>query len=138
MNHDAALDRGREAFAQHAWSDAYAQLSAADQQHALEPDAIEQLALAAYLLGRDAERQALLTRAHAAFLARRAVTQAARCAFRLGMGLLGRGEQASASGWIARSRRLLDEEGVQDCVERGYLLLTEARRCVGQRDLHTA
>jgi DNA-binding CsgD family transcriptional regulator len=138
MNADTALDRGREAFAQHAWRDAYAQLSAADRESTLEPASIEQLAITAYLLGRDAESNELLARAHAAFLARRALRDAARCAYRVGMTLLSRGEFAGASGWIARSRRLLDEEGVDECIERGYLLLPDARECIARGDAATA
>jgi ATP/maltotriose-dependent transcriptional regulator MalT len=135
MSFTSALDRGRDAFTHHAWREAYTQLSAADRDAALEPETIEQLALAAYLLGRDLESCDLLSRAHAAYLARRAMTQAARCAFRLGMALLTRGEHASASGWIARANRLLDDEGQHDCVERGYLLLPEARYCLARGDV---
>src|SRR5262249_12829878 len=94
--------------------------------------------MAAYLLGKDLESTDLLARAHAAFLAERQIACAARCALRLGMALLTRGEDAAASGWIARARRLLDEEGLHDCVERGYLLLPEGRRSVAQGDPATA
>jgi len=138
MTPETALDRGRDAFAQHAWRDAYEQLWAADRQASLAPEAVEQLAMSAYLLGRDGESAELLARAHAAFLAQGDACAAARCAFRIGMTLLSRGELASASGWIARTRRVLDEAGLHDCVERGYLLLPDGRRSVADGDFAMA
>ena len=48
-----ALDQGRRSFAGQAWADAYAQLSAADRHAPLEPEDLERLATAAYLVGRD-------------------------------------------------------------------------------------
>ena len=48
-----ALDRGRESFGRQAWGDAFALLSAADQESPLEAEDLERLAMAAYLTGRD-------------------------------------------------------------------------------------
>ena len=59
-----ALDRGRESFGRQAWADAYAQLSAADREAPLEPEDLERLATAAYLLGRDADSAEAWARAH--------------------------------------------------------------------------
>ena len=56
-----ALDRGREAFGRWAWADAFEELSAADQEAPLAPEDLERLAAAAYLVGRDADRDAVLT-----------------------------------------------------------------------------
>ena len=50
---ERALNRGRECFARRAWADAYAQLSAADREAPLEPEDLERLAMAAYLVGAD-------------------------------------------------------------------------------------
>jgi hypothetical protein len=50
------LERGRESFERRAWGNAFDQLSAADQQTPLAPDDLERLAMAAYLVGRDADR----------------------------------------------------------------------------------
>jgi hypothetical protein len=47
-----ALDRARAAYQRWAWADAYARLVAADRQTPLEPEDLERLATAAYLLGR--------------------------------------------------------------------------------------
>ena len=49
------LDRGREFFGRQAWGDAFAELSAADREAALELEDLERLAVAAYLVGADAE-----------------------------------------------------------------------------------
>ncbi|MDP8969489.1 MAG: DNA-binding response regulator, partial [Actinomycetota bacterium] len=58
------VDRGREAYRQRAWSDAYEMLSAADQQSPLEPADLELLAMASYLLGRDEVGDDLSARAY--------------------------------------------------------------------------
>jgi DNA-binding CsgD family transcriptional regulator len=131
-----ALDRGRASFGRQAWGDAYAQLSAADREGALEPEDLERLAIAAHLVGRDAESTDVRTRAHHVFLSRGAVPAAARCAFWLGFTLLIQGESARSGGWLARGQRLLDD-GQHDCVERGYLLLLHALRCMFEGDAAT-
>jgi hypothetical protein len=46
-----SLDRGRQAFAQRAWKEAYARLSAADADAPLEGRDLEMMATAAYLIG---------------------------------------------------------------------------------------
>ena len=137
MNATEALDRGREAFWRQAWVDAYTQLSAADRDAALQPEDLEQLATAAYLLGKDVESSDIWARAHQQFLSKGDVDRAVRCAFWLAFGLLDRGEQARAGGWLSRARRLLDD-GPRDCVEQGYLLLPVAFECINRGDLSGA
>lgn len=119
------LERGREACARRAWHEAYRFLKDADEAAPLDPGDVERLATAAYLLGGDGEYVELLDRAHRAYLDAGERVAAARCAFWSGLALLFRGETGRASGWLARSQRLL--EG-RDCVEQGYLLLPEAER----------
>lgn len=128
-----ALDRGREAFGQQEWAEAYTRLSAADQGASLEPEDLERLAVAAYLVGRDTDSTDALVRAHQAFLRQGEVKCAVRCAFWLSFRFLNRGEQARGAGWVARARRLLDDVR-HDCVERGYLLLQDAFQCLGEGD----
>ncbi len=120
-----ALDRGRESFARQAWADAYAQLAAADREAPLEPEDLERLAMAAYLVGRDADSADAWARAHHEFLSRGEAERAARCAFWLAFGLLDRGELARGSGWLARARRLLDDGAAR---LRGAGLSARARR----------
>jgi DNA-binding NarL/FixJ family response regulator len=131
------LERGRKAYAQQAWGDAFALLSAADKESPLEPEDLERLGVAAHLLGRDEDTAEIGARAHHEYLRRGNVPQAARAALWLGMGLLARGEMARGGGWLARARRLVDETQ-EDCVEKGYVLVPGALQSMYQGDLATA
>jgi DNA-binding CsgD family transcriptional regulator len=133
MTAAGSLDRARAVFERQAWGEAYALLSAADRETALGPEDLERLAIAAHLVGRDAESTGAWTRAHHAFLGRSAVPEAARCAFWLAFGALLAGESAVSAGWLARGQRLLDDGG-HDCVERGYLLMLQALRRMWEGD----
>ncbi|HEY5857972.1 MAG TPA: LuxR C-terminal-related transcriptional regulator [Aldersonia sp.] len=124
-----ALDRGRLSYERQAWEDAYALLSAADRTAPLDPDDLERLATAAYLVGRQDDCDDLGARAHREFLNRGEVERAVRCAFWLAFGFLNRGDEARSGGWIARARRLLDDSQL-DCVEQGYLLVLAAYRAL--------
>ena len=131
------LDRGREAYGRRAWAEAYAELSAADQQAPLESEDLERLATAAYLVGREADSADLLARAFHEHLRRGEQERAAHCAFWLGFGLLARGEMAPGGAWLARAGRLL-EDGRDDCVEHGYLLIPSAFQSIDDGDNATA
>jgi DNA-binding CsgD family transcriptional regulator/tetratricopeptide (TPR) repeat protein len=120
-----ALARGRRAFAERAWAEAHAQLAEADRGTPLDHADLERLAVAAYLVGRDADSQALWARVHHERAAGGDPAGAARAAFWLGFGLLMGGDVAQAGGWLARARRVL-EQGPADCVEHGYLLMPQA------------
>ena len=96
------IDRGREAFRQHAWADAFSGLSGADRDGLLELDDLERLAVAAYLTGLDTQSTEVWTRAHQAALRVDDVARAVRCAFWLAFGLLNRGELARGGGWVDR------------------------------------
>ena len=65
-----SADTGASAFDRRAWADAFAELSAADRTTSLEPDELERLATAAYLVGKDDESVAVWERAHQALLSR--------------------------------------------------------------------
>jgi tetratricopeptide (TPR) repeat protein len=120
-----ALDRGRELFGRPTWGDAFAELSAADREAGLQLEDLERLAVAAYLVGADADSDDAWLRAHQECLRRGNAVRAARCAGWLAQGLLLRGEMAQGGGWLARAQRLLDEAH-HDGVERGYLLVPVA------------
>jgi DNA-binding CsgD family transcriptional regulator len=128
-----ALKRARELFARNAWAESYRLLHAADGHTPLEPEDLERVATAAYLLGRDDESEAFRARAHQAFANRGAHEGAARSAAWLGFGLLQRGAVAPASGWFARAARILDEAHL-DSVVRGYLLIPAAIQSIVQGD----
>ena len=122
MSANDALVRGRLAFDREAWSDACRELGAADVHAPLDPDDLDRLATAAYLIGEDAASADARARAHAGFLERGDPIRAARSAFWMAFALFDRpANRAQAGGWLARARRLLDECG-RDCVEQGFLL----------------
>ena len=117
--------RGRECFDRRAWAEAVAELSAADQDSPLEPDDLERLATAAYLAGQDDVSVETWERAHQELLRGDDVLRAARCSGWLIFLLLNIGEFARAGGWLARTRRLLEDvDG--ECAEKGHLLIPEA------------
>ncbi len=127
------LGRARLLFEQKAWADSYRLLDTADRDTPLDPEDLERLATAAYLLGRDDESEAFLARAHQTFLDRGDSEGAARSASWLAFGLLQRGAMAPASGWFARAQRILDEAQL-DSVVRGYLLIPSAIQHIVQGD----
>src|ERR1041385_4738561 len=130
-------ERGRALYRRQSWADACTQLAVADRIQPLEPEDLERLATAAHLLGRSTDCVDAWERAHHEWLARGDARRAARCASRLSVQLLFKGEAARAGGWISRGQRLLDDIG-DDCVEQGYLLLPVALRSVLQGDVAAA
>ncbi len=120
-----ALAQGRASYDRRAWGDAFAQLSAADRDAPLASDDLERLAIAAHLLGNDADSTSAWARAYHDRLDRGEVERAARCAFWLAFVLQLAGETARTGGWLARAERLLDH-GKRDCVEQGYRLVPNA------------
>jgi DNA-binding CsgD family transcriptional regulator len=123
----AAVEGGRRAYAQRAWSAAFESLSSADDGDALAAEDLESLAVAAYMLGRVDEFLATLERAHDAYVGAGESRRAVRAAVHLGVNLAMLGEVAQAGGWFARAQRLVEREEA-DCPERGYLLLPLALR----------
>jgi DNA-binding CsgD family transcriptional regulator len=117
------LGKGREMFARHAWHDAYHNFLRADEATPLEADDLEQLATAAYLIGRELEFQRLIERLHRVQLEAGNSERAARCAFWLALSFLFRGDVGQSNAWAARGHRLVQE---RDCVDRGYMLLAAA------------
>ena len=125
MSATGTLARGRDAFEREAWSDAYSLLAQADRDAPLEPDDLDRLATAAFLVGEDAASIDALTRAHHALLQHGDPIRAARSAVWIAFAMFDRPAlQAQATGWVARARRLFDENAA-DCAERGFLLCAE-------------
>ena len=122
-----ARDRGRPAAAGQGWADAYERLTAADRAAALDPDDLERLATAAFLVGREDESAEAWARAHHELLARGEAGRAVRCAFWVAFELLNRGELARGGGWGARAGRVLAGAG-EDRAEHGYVIWLGAFR----------
>jgi hypothetical protein len=78
---EGALVRAHDAIARRAWREAYEQLASADRETPLAASDLEALALAARLIGKDAEGVDSWTRAHQARLAEGDVAGAAKDAF---------------------------------------------------------
>lgn len=125
MGNGADISRGRVAGRQLAWADVYESLSRADESGSLSGDDLELLGAAAYLLGHVDKCRDALQRAHRAHFAAGYARRAARCVFWVAFTLLLEGSLAQASGWLARSHRLLEHEK-EECAEHGLLLLPDA------------
>jgi DNA-binding CsgD family transcriptional regulator len=138
MTATEALARGRMAFEHAAWSDAYTRLTAADREAPLEPDDLDSLATAAYLIGEDTASADARTRAHNGFLERGEKIRAARSAFWLAFTLIDNpAQQAQAGGWLARVRRLLDESTLE-CAEQGFFLCAFAFQKIVEGEVEAA
>ena len=129
--------RARELHARQAWREVTEILSGPAASGELEFADAERLAIALHMLGRVAEADEAIERAHHLAVDIGDVGGAARTAFWLGFGLLQRNEHARGGGWLARAARLLDEGGVER-VEQGYLLLPVALRSLGEGELLAA
>ena len=116
------VERGPTLHTDRSWVEEYESLVGADRATGLDPEDLERLATAAYMVGRDEEQLHALERAHRGYLEAGEPRRAVRCAFWLMVHLLLRREAARARGWLGRVQRLLDREH-GDCVERGYLIL---------------
>jgi DNA-binding CsgD family transcriptional regulator len=131
------LELGRTAFDRRAWRDAFQHLRHADAAGALGAEDLRRLGMAAHLVGEDEVFVSALERAHRLYLEEGDCAAAVRAGFWLGTFLANRGEMAQASGWSGRIGRLLEQTG-EECVERGYLLLTEGQRALMTGDSATA
>ena len=124
------LERAREAFDRRDWATAYSGLSSTAD---LAPGDLLTLATAAYLVGDNDACVRALQRAYRREVDDGNVLGAVRLAFWLALVLNTRGEVAIGLGWAARAERLLEDQG--DVVERGYLLVHEFFRRLGQGDV---
>jgi len=116
------IDRARASYRERAWAAAYADFHAADDESPLAIDDLEQLAVTAYLIGKDDDSLELWARAHRDCLRLDDAERAARCGFWLAFHLLLRGDIARSGGWVARIERLLDDRQL-DCAVQGYVMV---------------
>ena len=122
MSADDALARGRAAFIREAWSDACRELTAAGAQAPLDPDDLDCLATAAYLVGDDEASTDARARAHAGFLERGDPVRAARSAFWLAFSSPGQAIKPRASRRVARARAAADRRMRPRLRRTGFLL----------------
>lgn len=125
MSAEAGIDRGRTAFLEHRWTDAFRNFVDADRDGGLPAADLERLATAQILTGNVTDGLETLTRAHEEFLEVGDVAGAARCAGWMGLHLTNLGEMARAGGWLARGQRLAQELDGTHPVQ-GLLLLPVA------------
>jgi DNA-binding CsgD family transcriptional regulator len=116
--------RGRSSFERRSWGDAFAHLTAAASEGPLSAEDLERIAVAAYMMGRDADCEAAWLRAHREWQRRGERERAARCAVWQALALFFRGDLAPAMGWVARGARLVDDR--DDCAEQAWLRMLAA------------
>jgi DNA-binding NarL/FixJ family response regulator len=118
-------ERARGAFERRAWGEAFDQLTAAHGEGLLDPEDLERLGVAAYMVGRDEACEEAWIAAHHAWLGGGEAERAARCAFWQALGLFFRGDLAPAMGWVARGGRLL-EGSRRESVAQAWLRMLNA------------
>ena len=121
-----SLEQGRRAFRSRRWSQAVRLLAEAEERFSLAPGDYEALTVARFLISPDQVGAEIMGAASRELLARGDVLRAVRAAFWASATLGRLGQVAAGSGWNARGQRLLDDAGIEDCVERGYLLIAPA------------
>ncbi|WP_077489751.1 helix-turn-helix transcriptional regulator [Sinomonas mesophila] len=132
-----AIDRGRSAYAERRWADAFEELTRAEREQGLAADDLQRLGTAALLVGRFEEGIGHLGRAHEDYVVLGDLRAAARCAAWLGMQLMSAGERAASSGWFGRAQSVLDELG-EPTAEEAFLLIPQALRALFHGDPATA
>ena len=120
----SSLEHARAAFAARSWREATDAFAVAASSAPLRADDHGRRAAAAFLVGDDVLCERAWDDAYRAAVEAGDRSTAARCAWWIAFCLLLRGQMAQASGWLTRSRRLVDEAGV-DCAASGYLLIPE-------------
>ena len=126
----------RAAYERRDWLAARDAFQAARATAPLSSDDLYALANTHWWLGKLDDALPLLADAHRELLAEGRGRMAALVALDTGYTFALRGDEAQASGWLARAVRLLDDEG--DCAERGYLVYCDVESACAAGDLDTA
>jgi ATP/maltotriose-dependent transcriptional regulator MalT len=137
MPNDGLLERAGAAVRHHDWQTAYELLSEADGVSVLTASDVEQMAAAAYLVGRDEASVDAWARAYQLRLDDGRLAAAARCAFWAAFQLLNAGQGARGGGWLARAERCLDD-CPEDCAEQGLVLAATGIRHLSAGELSGA
>jgi DNA-binding NarL/FixJ family response regulator len=128
------VERARECYARRDWRNACEAFLAGEPE--LDADDLERLAVAAYLVGQNADSDAAWSRAHQARLDGGDLGGAVRCAFWLGFRLVNAGDGPGGNGWIARLERLL-ADGPAGSLDQARLAYLTGLRAVFEGDLAT-
>ncbi|MDT0351086.1 response regulator transcription factor [Pseudonocardia charpentierae] len=120
----SSLEHARAAFAARAWREAADAFAVAASSAPLAVDDHGRRAVAAFLVGDDVTCERAWDQAYRGAVVAGDGPAAARYAWWIAFCLLLRGRMAQAGGWLTRSRRLVDEAGVE-CAASGYLLIPE-------------
>src|SRR6266480_3054983 len=131
-----AWDEGRDALRRHDWQSAYNALSSAGAATAADPEALQDLAEAAWWLGKLDECIAARELAYEAYEAAGDSPRALRVAARLFDDHSFKGRPAIAQAWVRRAAKTLGDD--RDCSERGQLLLRDVEIRSGSGDLSGA
>ncbi|MFP5319349.1 MAG: LuxR C-terminal-related transcriptional regulator [Acidimicrobiia bacterium] len=126
----------RVAYGRRDWVAARECFRAVRQAGSLPGEDLYALANSHWWLGEIDDALPLLTEAHRALLEEGQPRTAALVALDTGYTYALRGEEAQASGWLARAARLLEGEG--DCAEQGYLLYCNVEEDCAGEDLDAA
>ncbi len=130
------LQAGREAFARHAWLEAFERLSEADRERPLGAMDLESLALAAFFAARADAELDIKERAFKAHEADGNLVRAAYLAIDVARTYGFRGKPSIASAWRRRAEQLIGADG--DTYAHGYLALVGSEIAAGSGDLDAA
>lgn len=118
------LRASREAFARHAWQEAFERLSEADATTLLEGADLESLAMAAFFAGHADLRTGILERTFAAYQRAGDTIRAAYAALEVASSFMLRGKMSVASAWTRRADHLL--AGHEESYAHGFLALLQS------------
>jgi DNA-binding CsgD family transcriptional regulator len=133
MTDDLALEAARAACGRQDWAVAREGFRAAGE---LGIEDLGSLATACWWLGEVEEYAVASVEQHRQLLGLGRPVEAAVVAFELGYTEVVRGREDVGVGWLARARRLLEEQ--PDAPERGFLLAADAQQALAAGDLDTA
>src|SRR3954466_8258439 len=108
MTTSELLERGRAAFDRSAWREAYDALSAAALDGTARPSDLEHRAIAAHMLGGEADAATCWEDAHRIATDAGDVALAIRPAIHVAFTAFSRGEMARGGGWFARAATIIE------------------------------
>jgi ATP/maltotriose-dependent transcriptional regulator MalT len=131
-----SLASARTAFAAHDWAAAYEEFAAFRDRDVLTADDLHSLGESAWWLGRIDACLEAFEAAYQRFLADDQPIPAAMSAFYLAVHSMSRGDAAQGSGWLARARRLVDND--PETAPYGYLFYVDTFSALGGGKLDEA